>query len=56
MVASEGLPARSSDPLNVLVTGVTDKQGGTLAELLVQRGHRVRGLTRKPDKATATSL
>jgi len=56
MVASEGFPAISSDPLRVLVTGVTGKQGGSLAQLLVERGHHVRGLTRKPEGTAATSL
>jgi len=56
MAASDSFPARSTNPLNVLVTGVTGKQGGSLAQLLVQRGHRVRGLTRKPEGAAATSL
>ena len=56
MTASDSFPTRSTSPLSVLVTGVTGKQGGSLAQLLVQRGHHVRGLTRKPEGATATLL
>jgi len=40
----------------VLVTGATGRQGGGLARLLLQRGHRVRVLTRKPDSAPAHEL
>jgi uncharacterized protein YbjT (DUF2867 family) len=42
--------------LSVLVTGATGNQGGTLARLLLSRGHRVRGLTRKPESPTAKKL
>jgi uncharacterized protein YbjT (DUF2867 family) len=40
----------------VLVTGATGQQGGRLARLLVQRGHHVRALTRKPDGPAAAAL
>lgn len=45
-----------STRLSVLVTGATGKQGGALARLLLGRGHRVRGLTRKPESAAAEKL
>jgi uncharacterized protein YbjT (DUF2867 family) len=45
-----------SNRLSVLVTGATGNQGGTLARLLLSRGHRVRGLTRKPESAAARKL
>jgi len=44
------------DRLSVLVTGATGNQGGALARLLLSRGHRVRGLTRKPESAAARKL
>ena len=44
------------DRLSVLVTGATGNQGGTLARLLLSRGHRVRALTRKPESAAARKL
>ncbi|MCG3174818.1 MAG: NAD(P)H azoreductase [Myxococcota bacterium] len=40
----------------VLVSGATGKQGGALARLLIQRGHKVRALTRNKDSAAARSL
>jgi uncharacterized protein YbjT (DUF2867 family) len=45
-----------SNRLSVLVIGATGNQGGTLARLLLSRGHRVRGLTRKPESAAARKL
>jgi uncharacterized protein YbjT (DUF2867 family) len=42
--------------LSVLVTGATGNQGGAVARLLLSRGHRVRGLTRKPESAAARKL
>jgi uncharacterized protein YbjT (DUF2867 family) len=38
------------------VTGATGKQGGALAQLLLERGHHVRALTRKPDGPAAIGL
>lgn len=46
----------TAEPLRVLVTGATGKQGGGLARLLAQGGHRVRGLTRKPEGTPANTL
>lgn len=37
----------------ILVTGVTGKQGGALAQILTARGHHVRGLTRNPSSEAA---
>jgi uncharacterized protein YbjT (DUF2867 family) len=45
-----------SRSLNVLVTGATGKQGGAVARLLMKRGHKVRGLTRKLDSPAAKAL
>ena len=45
-----------SNRLSVLVTGATGNQGGALARLLLSRGHRVRGSTRKPESAAARKL
>lgn len=44
------------DRLAVLVTGVTGNQGGAVARSLLRRGHRVRGMTRKPQSAAAAAL
>ncbi|MDZ4700799.1 MAG: NmrA/HSCARG family protein [Rhodothermales bacterium] len=38
---------------HVLVTGVTGQQGGSVANALLARGHRVRGLTRNTGAPTA---
>lgn len=43
-------------PLTVLVTGATGKQGGAVARQLVNKGHRVRALTRKPASPAAQAL
>jgi uncharacterized protein YbjT (DUF2867 family) len=43
---SKGSPAPKSQL--VLVTGVSGQQGGRVARKLLDRGHRVRALTRKP--------
>lgn len=45
-----------ANKLSVLVTGATGKQGGSLARLLLKKGHRVRALTRKPDAPAAQEL
>jgi len=34
----------------ILVAGATGQQGGSVTRALVKRGHRVRGLTRNPEK------
>lgn len=56
MAMSEGLGGKAAEPKQFLVAGVTGRQGGNLARLLVKRGHRVRGLTRKPDAPAAAAL
>ena len=40
----------------VLVTGVTGKQGGAVARALLEKGHRVRGMTRNVDGAAAKAV
>ncbi|HKA91354.1 MAG TPA: NmrA/HSCARG family protein [Haliangiales bacterium] len=42
--------------LHVLVTGATGKQGGAVARRLIERGHRVRALTRDPASPAAIAL
>jgi uncharacterized protein YbjT (DUF2867 family) len=56
MTDSTELGGRPSELKHVLVTGATGKQGGALTRLLLQRGHRVRALTRKPESPSAGSL
>ncbi len=56
MPHSQELEGKSSAPQHVLVTGATGHQGGGLARVLLQRGHRVRALTRKPDGPAAGEL
>lgn len=46
----------NTSKLKVLVTGATGKQGGAVARRLIERGHTVRALTRKPDGAPAKAL
>lgn len=43
-------------PLTVLVTGATGTQGGAVARLLLEKGHAVRALTRRPGSARAAAL
>ncbi len=40
----------------VLVTGATGQQGGAVVQALLAKGHRVRGLTRNTQSASATRL
>lgn len=40
----------------ILVTGATGKQGGATARQLLERGYRVRAMTRKPDSPPAREL
>lgn len=42
--------------LTIVVTGATGKQGGAVARELVQRGFRVRAITRDPSKPAAMAL
>ncbi len=42
--------------LDVLVTGATGKQGGAVARRLLERGHKVRALTRRLDTPAAQEL
>jgi uncharacterized protein YbjT (DUF2867 family) len=45
-----------SDTKTVLVTGATGKQGGAVAQELLEAGVRVRAMTRKPDSDAAKAL
>lgn len=45
-----------STSLHVLVTGATGQQGGAVAQALLARGHRVRGLTRNTASPAAVQL
>ena len=45
-----------SSKLTVLVTGATGKQGGHLVREMLERGHSVRALTRKPESPAAGLL
>jgi len=40
----------------ILITGVTGKQGGAVAQALLGAGFRLRGLTRQPESERATTL
>ena len=42
--------------LTVVVTGSTGKQGGAVARDLLERGHKVRAVTRDPTSSQAKSL
>ncbi len=42
--------------ITVLVAGATGRQGGAVARLLLDRGHHVRALTRRPSCRAAASL
>jgi uncharacterized protein YbjT (DUF2867 family) len=42
--------------VDVLVAGVTGRLGGPLADSLIDRGHRIRALTRDPGSAAANRL
>ncbi len=43
-------------PITVLVAGATGQQGGAVARLLLDKGHRVRALTRNPQSLAAEEL
>jgi uncharacterized protein YbjT (DUF2867 family) len=45
-----------SQQLTVVVTGSTGKQGGAVARGLLERGHKVRAITRDPNSSQAKSL
>ena len=43
-------------PITVLVAGATGRQGGAVARLLLDKGHQVRALTRRPGSVEAAAL
>ena len=43
-------------PITVVVAGATGQQGGAIARLLLEKGHRVRALTRRPASEPAKEL
>jgi len=45
-----------SDSLSVLVSGATGQQGGALARVLLEKGHRVRAFVRRPNSPEAATL
>src|SRR3712207_8856139 len=45
-----------SNSLSVLVCGATGQQGGALARVLLDKGHRVRAFIRRPDSPEAKEL
>ena len=45
-----------SQELTVVVTGSTGKQGGAVARGLLERGHKVRAVTRDPNSSQAKLL
>src|SRR5260370_35169917 len=47
---------RMAQELTVVVTGSTGKQGGAVARALLERGHKVRAVTRDPNSRQAKSL
>ena len=51
-----GACSMSSQPETVLVGGATGRQGAAVVAELLERGYRVRGLTRKPQSAKAQAL
>jgi uncharacterized protein YbjT (DUF2867 family) len=42
--------------MKIMITGCTGNQGGALSGALLEKGHAVRGLTRKPDSEKARKL
>jgi uncharacterized protein YbjT (DUF2867 family) len=47
---------REDTMLDILVTGATGQQGGSVARILIDHGHGVRALTRKPGSPQAIQL
>ncbi len=45
-----------SDQIKILVIGATGQQGGSVARLLLRRGHGVRAFTRSPESSAARHL
>ena len=49
-------PALAAESSAILVGGATGRQGGAVVVELLERGHVVRGLTRKPESKEAIAL
>ncbi|MHC4249304.1 MAG: NmrA/HSCARG family protein [Planctomycetota bacterium] len=47
---------KQQNPIKALVIGATGKQGGAVARMLLERGHKVRAFTRREDSADAEGL
>ncbi len=47
---------KHQNPLKALVIGATGKQGGEVARMLLERGHKVRAFTRREESTEATEL
>src|SRR5258708_35252806 len=55
MLSKKAISAMTSDR-TILITGVTGKQGGAVAQALQGTGFHLRGLTRNPDNERAAAL
>ncbi len=53
---SEPATPASEPPPVILVTGATGRQGGAVARALLERGHAVRAMTRRPSSEPARAL
>src|SRR5882762_8238585 len=55
-LTAEARNKNMTQKLTVVVTGSTGKQGGAVARGLLERGHKVRAVTRDPNSSQAKSL
>src|SRR5882762_2723293 len=55
-LTAEARNKNMTQKLTVVVTGSTGKQGGAVARGLLERGHKVRAVTRDPNSSRARSL
>lgn len=54
--AADSRQITRQDSARILVTGVTGRQGGAVARALLEKGFRVRGLTRDPQSQSAKQM